>query len=532
MELSDTSSDDTVLLGPIESAVSDVFPLLPTYKIKEVLELLIRAGVESVADLKYVTEEDLQNLKPIQRRKLLKAWSTRVEDTTPSELNHQLELGMEDFQLVGSVASSESSSSSPGTPTSLKKHWVETFTVQWNKMPKNLSDSLKKCTRPSPRDRREMIRIICDDIMKKNRNPGRKNLAIISKTIVDSYPASFRDDIGGEVIGDGFESVLKQMENRINNLRRTETYLPGTSSLTSTSDDESSEQKPKRAKKRDSYGCQNWQPKGLPEREDETSQKRRTLELKEMYENEDKWDEDIIQMNMKLLYFTIRTMINTNSITLIGIIEEYPFLLESIGMMSHFHELVGIELMPTLSKSLDTKGQSVMHYLRKVATKKPALKDVFDAIEVARAETNDLTPEMPGLIWLLTCYFGEKVDTLLYLSKETSSDQEAVSGLNSPSPCSVVSGTTLLAGRKYMIAVDKVVVNHLIADFQSALAYLFATYYVLNIQYPADSCVTLEFIQRCFVGINPPTSGKSRKSSAINPKVLSLLGHIKDESTK
>ncbi|PIK56613.1 hypothetical protein BSL78_06469 [Apostichopus japonicus] len=93
-------------------------------------------------------------------------------------------------------------------------------------------------------------------------------------------------------------------------------------------------------------------------------------------------------------------------------------------------------------------------------------------------------------------------------------------------------GTKLLAGRKYMIAVDKVVVNHLIADFQSALAYLFATYYVLNIQYPADSCVTLEFIQRCFVGINPPTSGKSRKSSAINPKVLSLLGHIKDESTK
>ncbi|XP_071832157.1 uncharacterized protein [Apostichopus japonicus] len=506
MELSDTSSDDTVLLGPIESAVSDVFPLLPTYKIKEVLELLIRAGVESVADLKYVTEEDLQNLKPIQRRKLLKAWSTRVEDTTPSELNHQLELGMEDFQLVGSVASSESSSSSPGTPTSLKKHWVETFTVQWNKMPKNLSDSLKKCTRPSPRDRREMIRIICDDIMKKNRNPGRKNLAIISKTIVDSYPASFRDDIGGEVIGDGFESVLKQMENRINNLRRTETYLPGTSSLTSTSDDESSEQKPKRAKKRDSYGCQNWQRKGLPEREDETSQKRRTLELKEMYENEDKWDEDIIQMNMKLLYFTIRTMINTNSITLIGIIEEYPFLLESIGMMSHFHELVGIELMPTLSKSLDTKGQSVMHYLRKVATKKPALKDVFDAIEVARAETNDLTPEMPGLIWLL---WGE-----------------------SRYPVVPIKGTTLLAGRKYMIAVDKVVVNHLIADFQSALAYLFATYYVLNIQYPADSCVTLEFIQRCFVGINPPTSGKSRKSSAINPKVLSLLGHIKDESTK
>lgn len=84
MELSDTSSDDTVLLGPIESAVSDVFPLLPTYKIKEVLELLIRAGVESVADLKYVTEEDLHNLKPIQRRKLLKAWSTRVEGTVSS----------------------------------------------------------------------------------------------------------------------------------------------------------------------------------------------------------------------------------------------------------------------------------------------------------------------------------------------------------------------------------------------------------------------------------------------------------------
>ncbi|KAK4294678.1 hypothetical protein Pmani_000062 [Petrolisthes manimaculis] len=44
-----------------------------------------------------------------------------------------------------------------------------------------------------------------------------------------------------------------------------------------------------------------------------------------------------------------------------------------------------------------------------------------------------------------------------------------------------------------------------------ALAMLFSSYYIFNIQYPSDAEATLEFIQRCMVGINPDRGHKAEK---------------------
>ncbi|XP_071854911.1 uncharacterized protein [Apostichopus japonicus] len=525
-------SSDTVRLSPTQSAISDALPSLPLALANGVLDQLVDVGVESVGDLRFVTEDDLSMLKPIQRRRLIDAWSTAGEDTAPENV---LSEGEETVDLDTSTLSTESTPDIHTQPSrdQCAGNWADTFEVHWSKMSKNLNNCLKKKKRPAPRERREMIRVICDDIFKLDESPGRKNLVTVAKKVVSAYPASFRDDIGGEVIGDGTASILKQLENRVNNLKRDESYLPVpsvSSSMTSTSDEEVTEPKTKRIKKRDSYGCINWQPGGFPEGETEATQKEKILALKEMYAAGEKdWDEDLITSHMQSVYFSIRTLINSKSVTIEGLLEEYPFLSEKLGMFLHFKELVGIDLLPTLEHSLETKGRRILRYFRKCPTKSITMKDTLKNIETMKLEAQDNSAELPGLICLLASYFGEDASSFLHLSQETNTVEEVADEIGSPSPCIVVFGPTLLAGRHFGIVVDKVPVNnHKINDFAISLGMLFASFYAFNIEYPAKGAVTMEFIQRCFVGLNPNTSAKSKLKSAVHPKVVTLLGQMKD----
>jgi len=61
------------------------------------------------------------------------------------------------------------------------------------------------------------------------------------------------------------------------------------------------------------------------------------------------------------------------------------------------------------------------------------------------------------------------------------------------------SGDSILVPKKWMLALEgKVVIesSHLQLDFTSALAVLFGSFYVFNIEYQEEAASTLEFIQR------------------------------------
>ncbi|KAB5586581.1 hypothetical protein PHYPO_G00003360 [Pangasianodon hypophthalmus] len=77
------------------------------------------------------------------------------------------------------------------------------------------------------------------------------------------------------------------------------------------------------------------------------------------------------------------------------------------------------------------------------------------------------------------------------------------------------------------------IVNSHITVFSDAVVLMFASYYCLNISYPAAQGATLEFLQRCLFKINPEKGSKvekttSKKLLAVNPKVLSLITKIAD----
>ncbi|KAK2869892.1 hypothetical protein Q8A67_024284 [Cirrhinus molitorella] len=53
--------------------------------------------------------------------------------------------------------------------------------------------------------------------------------------------------------------------------------------------------------------------------------------------------------------------------------------------------------------------------------------------------------------------------------------------------------------------------------FLHGVAAFFSSYYVFNLEYPAAGSSTLEFIQRCFLGINPERGSKTKKRTTMNP---------------
>lgn len=57
-------------------------------------------------------------------------------------------------------------------------------------------------------------------------------------------------------------------------------------------------------------------------------------------------------------------------------------------------------------------------------------------------------------------------------------------------------GSSCYSSTRFMLAVDREVVNDNIPTFISAICLMFGSYYCLNIHYPVDLCSTLEFLQR------------------------------------
>ena len=112
------------------------------------------------------------------------------------------------------AASLSSSSSSVASPASLTD-WCSTFCIPWDKMPAPLQDDLKRKERPLPSKRRQMVRIIADEILCQCNKPGRKSLSLIASKIVNKYPDSFQDNLGNNKIGHGYDSLLAQLETRI-----------------------------------------------------------------------------------------------------------------------------------------------------------------------------------------------------------------------------------------------------------------------------------------------------------------------------
>ncbi|XP_048860311.1 uncharacterized protein LOC125727551 [Brienomyrus brachyistius] len=89
------------------------------------------------------------------------------------------------------------------------------------------------------------------------------------------------------------------------------------------------------------------------------------------------------------------------------------------------------------------------------------------------------------------------------------------------------------AADRFMLSVDRKIVNDDITTFIAAVSLMFGSYYCFNIHYPTELASVLEFLQRCLFIINPEkgtkvVEKKNKKRLPVNPRVFTLISDLSD----
>uniref|UniRef100_A0A3B3T6F9 Uncharacterized protein n=1 Tax=Paramormyrops kingsleyae TaxID=1676925 RepID=A0A3B3T6F9_9TELE len=458
----------------IKVIIFKALPSLSEDTRQQIITTLERSGVESIEDLKYVQQDDISNLLPvIQQRKLLQSFKMVQSCSSPSAL------------------SSSSSASSPGISSraihsvNRSSTWPETFEVPRDKMPEEVQSAIANNKRPAPDKRRQMIQILVDEIRKYEANPTRNECLIMCRNIVRQYPSSTGPSSadmtpGGKMIGGGYTSLVSQVKTRIENINREGTLKRHRSTRMS-----EQQQKPT-----DSYGCTQFQP-APPTEETNESLERKQQQLENIYRQEGIHGgerAEVIHL-MKTTFSLQRNQINQTP---------WPYLFTQKGIYCHFELLTGVNVLHAMEQCIQECGQGIETYLRTKAKNMVALSQNED-VELSLR-----------LIQLLMTYFDENIEGLLILAD--------VSYVNIM--CNVIILKMLLTS----LSIE----NHVICEgvqpsFTTGLAAVFAVYYVLNLQYQEEASRTLEFVHRCFVGINPEKGTKAYQGKVVSKKTGKLV---------
>ncbi|KAI7798563.1 uncharacterized protein LOC130567110 [Triplophysa rosa] len=196
-------------------------------------------------------------------------------------------------------------------------------------------------------------------------------------------------------------------------------------------------------------------------------------------------------------YSIQRATINKGS-TVNTVMEEWPFLFEAVYLFDHTCTLLGFPVQQKLAEELSKKGKTIIDFLDSKGMKMQLVENPVQ------------------LISAIAKFFKENPDCLF-------SQHEDSTFASIPStPCILI-----MANGLFKIAVDQEVVNDHITSPIVALSYAFCLFYVLNIKYPKEMGLTLEFIQRVFLGINPERGSKAEmkgtKHQRIPPRLLKFL---------
>ncbi|KAK1903813.1 putative 4-diphosphocytidyl-2-C-methyl-D-erythritol kinase [Dissostichus eleginoides] len=352
----------------IRSAITEVLPDLPEMT-KDILEETLQSlGVETYEDFQFVNEADLLSaLRPIQARKVLAAWKLRCQ--TPESSSSSVGGSPGPSASLMSYSPRSSSSTSSDSCKRPDIDWMDSFVIPWDKFPEELMQTLERGKRPSPQMRREMVRILVCEMKRKN-------------------------IIEGDVIGPGYHSLVKQLQNRIENVKRSTT--PKIRKRKNGTDESDTDEVPpeQRAAIQDTYGCIKWDLKFLPLGETEESQQEKKEKLRRKQVNQG--------TNIKSL------------------LQEWPFWFDDLGMAVHFKELTGSELQETFTRNLDLKGKRLLNYMNTVAVyKSKRLLQALTKFKVMRGELSGCSEDVKDMVLLLLSYFDEKEDTMFCYVEDT-----------------------------------------------------------------------------------------------------------------
>jgi hypothetical protein len=254
------------------------------------------------------------------------------------------------------------------------------------------------------------VRQICD-------RPIRKELQYIAQKMVMAYPGSLREELGGDVVGTGYDSLLSQLTARVEN----EHQLSTRNSLSQLREKHSAENENEatsasfaRSKimKRDSYGCVRWQ-QSLPVGETDESQQQQQQLLLELHETTP-WNVEAVEESMKKTYPTQRSDINNGLMGgIVSLKGKWPFIFEPVGMFVHVEELLDFNMADVMKNSLMSKGPRIIGYLSSQTNQ--FIKTTLAEMNQAKGVLKSSEPEVPAMLLCIMSILSEETNVLLTL---------------------------------------------------------------------------------------------------------------------
>lgn len=279
--------------------------------------------------------------------------------------------------------------------------------------------SLERGKRPGPKLRRQMVRIVVTEMMEKCSYVGKKHSTDVAKKMVAKYPTSLQDVIEGDIVGAGYLSLVKQLQNRIENVRRTSTpKVRKRKHQTDDSDHTDEIPLEERPAMQDTYGCIKWNVEFLPREETTQSQQQKMEKLKVMFQQSDANPEEV-KCLMKSTFYTQRQHVNQGK-SIQCLREEWPFWFEELGMSGHFKELTGIDLKETFTRNLDLKGKRLLNYMTTVCvSKSKTFLQAYARLQRMRGQHSGCSDDVKEMLMLLLSYFDEKEESMFFHVDDT-----------------------------------------------------------------------------------------------------------------
>lgn len=282
-----------------------------------------------------------------------------------------------------------------------------------------------------------MIRVVVAAVIKVCNSPTKPHMAQIAKRMVAKYPKSLQDVIDGDIVGSGYDSIAKQLQTRLENVKRPDTPKIKRRKQDTEEEDTDELTPSQRATVQDTYGCVKWDPKFMPVAETVESQKMKKEQMKKMHEDMN-YNAEEIKALVVATYFSQRGDIN-KGVPLKRLRQEWPFLFKEPGMAAHFEELTGLSLIGTFIGNVERKGRRLLEFFRHVIA--PKNKKVQDVLMKCHDEEPSFscTGTIEMIILLMT-HFAEKDESLFHFVDDTCLAQEIDREKLPPNPCIIVCG--------------------------------------------------------------------------------------------
>ncbi|CAL8249770.1 unnamed protein product [Boreogadus saida] len=306
-------------------------------------------------------------------------------------------------------------------------------------MPVCITTAVALNDRPSPKSRREMVRVLVDQMRLKDLNPTRADCVAVAKGIVREHPDSFADALrDGTRIGSGYSSLVTQIKTRVEHVNRGNALVRHRRA-----------KRPSAAPPAEDAAARAPEPPPAAEdvrapEPDALLLRRKQREMKELFaaEGPAAAGRGHIGPLMEATYPLQRRAVDARPrpSPLADLRADWPFLFTPMGLYTHFRLLTGVGVLERMEQALAEKGKLIVGFFQG----KPDGADTVRIRDIlARFEGGEGSAFGPCAVLLLMAYLDEEVEGLILEADDVlTTAEEAEQALSLPdSPRLIVLGS-------------------------------------------------------------------------------------------